>query len=179
MQERVLYFQRDMKKSQLNSYMIMQRQRADAPHTAAAAEPQTRWRASDAPILHRPLHPLCLRQDSPLPTRQCATSCHSRCARDCACWVPACLPLIRICLFTLQDIQWMRLHRQGPRCVPIRRQQPLRCWLGRKSHQVSGLQHVVVQQCLPPQQQRQWQRLRFIQVLHRRVWKYPTCCCFN
>ena len=49
MQERVLYFQIEMQKSQLNSDTMPHCQCADAPHPDAAAAPWTRCRAADVP----------------------------------------------------------------------------------------------------------------------------------
>ena len=110
-------------------------------------------------------------------TRQCATSRRSRCTRDHARCVPAHLPLLGSCHRTQQDMKWLRVRCQGPRCIPLWRLQPLWCWLGRHSHWVRELQHAVVKRCLPPQ--RRQQRRRVIQVRHGRVWAYPTCWCFK
>ena len=74
MQDRVLYFQRETKKYQLNSDMMPRRQCAAAPHPAAAAAPRTRYRATNMPMQHSPSQPLRLGHDAALPTRRCATA---------------------------------------------------------------------------------------------------------
>ena len=131
------YFQRETQKYQLNSDIMLRHRRVDAPQPAEAAAPRTRCRAVVVPMHHSPPQPAAARHipqqplrlvhDADPPTRQCATARRSRCARDCACCVPACLPLIRSCHRTQRDLQRLLVRHRGPFCVPLCRMQPLRC----------------------------------------------------
>ena len=84
-----------------------------------------RYCTTNALMRHSLPQPLRLGNDAAPPKRQCATDHRSCCDHDHARCVPAHLPLLGSCHRTQQDLKWLRVRRQGPRCIPLWRLQPL------------------------------------------------------